>query len=71
MSLAGASVRPFQLWRNNKTGDQYAVIDVCEDATSSRAGEQVVIYCRADINGAKHWALDLSEFAQEFVRVES
>lgn len=57
-----------KLFRNNKNGNLYRMVDVATDCTNSRADTPVVIYSPVD-TPEKLYVREEKEFAEKFTRV--
>lgn len=55
-------------FRHKKTGNIYRVIALGIDATNSRDGRHVVVYCPD--NGTAVYVRDQSEFDEKFEKIE-
>lgn len=57
------------LFRNNKNGNLYEMIDVATDCTNTRADTKVIIYSPVDTPD-KLFVREENEFSQKFTRIE-
>lgn len=66
--LAAAKVsKSMPIWRHEKTGNLYALVDYAIDCTNGRNNSEVVIYRRPDGSG-QTYVRDRAEFEQKFTQ---
>lgn len=57
------------IWRHKKSGAFYEKLSHAIDATNSRNGTRVIVYCHVEAGGIPQFVREQTEFEDKFERV--